>query len=374
MDEVIWFWQRMVTPHMAGLARALAAQGVRVTFVAERIMSEERAAQGWESPSLGDATLRLISDSPTLKRSLPEIPTDAVHICEGIRAKGIIGSAKRELARLGARLWVIMETVDDSGWRSLPKRILYRQLFRRWGPKIEGVLAIGQATPEWVVARGVPWQRVFPFAYFLLPARTTHPPSFDPQARFRVLFVGSITERKRPDMVIDAVSDLADASVELAVVGSGPLENALRARGEAALGNRLLWLGRKSQQFVPDEMSLADCLVLPSRFDGWGAVASEALMVGTPVIVSDRCGCAEVVRASGFGGVFPAGDRRALTARLRTVVADGRQRPECRARLAAWARCLDAEAGAQYLRDIVRYRAGIRVRPTPPWENAWAVA
>ena len=42
-------------------------------------------------------------------------------------------------------------------------------------------------------------------------------------------------------------------------------------------------------------MAAADVLVLPSRFDGWGAVVNEALMVGTPVICSDRCGASDVI-------------------------------------------------------------------------------
>jgi hypothetical protein len=60
---------------------------------------------------------------------------------------------------------------------------------------------------------------------------------------------------------------------------------------------------------VPRAMAQADCLVLPSIHDGWGAVASESLMVGTPVVCSDACGVAGVVQASGVGGVFPVKDK-----------------------------------------------------------------
>ena len=40
----------------------------------------------------------------------------------------------------------------------------------------------------------------------------------------------------------------------------------------------------------------ADNLVLPSSHDGWGAVTTEALMVGTPVICSDTCGSSLIVK------------------------------------------------------------------------------
>src|SRR5690606_10343762 len=141
---------------------------------------------------------------------------------------------------------------------------------------------------------------------------------------------------------IEALAQLGDAHFELAIVGLGPLEQPLRAQAQARLGNRVVWLGRKPQNEVPTYLAGADCLVLPSRHDGWGAVVSEALMAGTPAICSDHCGTAEVAQASGCGGIFPAGDLGALTLSLKSVIADGRQQPEQRARLATWARCLGA--------------------------------
>ena len=40
----IWFWQLIVSPHMAGLAKALAESGHSVTFVAQNEMSADRIA------------------------------------------------------------------------------------------------------------------------------------------------------------------------------------------------------------------------------------------------------------------------------------------------------------------------------------------
>lgn len=47
----IWFWQRMVTPHMAELVTELARQGCNVTYVAEEQMAADRTEQGWTVPS-----------------------------------------------------------------------------------------------------------------------------------------------------------------------------------------------------------------------------------------------------------------------------------------------------------------------------------
>ena len=369
VPDPVWFWQRIVSPHMAGLAAALAAAGRDVTYVAEQEMSADRAAQGWQVPPLGAARLRFAPTSDAVREAVREAPEDSIHICQGLRANGLVGVAQRTLAERGIRQWVIMETVDDSGWRGALKRLEYRRLIRQWRPRIEGVLATGHATPGWLAGRGIPADRVFPFAYFLPDRPQPIAQRFEPQAPFRFLFVGRFIELKRIDLLIDALGRLGGANFELVLAGSGPLEAALRTLAEKKLPGRVDWLGRRPIGEIPALMAEADCLVLPSRNDGWGAVVSEALMAGTPAICSDACGAAGIAQASGVGGVFPAGNVEALAALLRQVIARGRQTPEGRATLANWACCLDATAGAKYLEEILLHKTDMTAtaRPALPW-------
>ena len=48
----VWFWQQMVTPHMACLAAALADRGFEVNYVANQILSDDRIKLGWAKPKL----------------------------------------------------------------------------------------------------------------------------------------------------------------------------------------------------------------------------------------------------------------------------------------------------------------------------------
>lgn len=366
MSDPVWFWQRIVSPHMAGLAAGLAASGREVVYVAERAMSDERAAQGWRPPSLGKASLRLTPAPDAVRDTVRAAPARSLHICQGFRGNGLVGLARRELAARGLRQWVVMETVEDSGWRGLLRRLEYRRLIGQWLSHIEGVLATGYVTPDWLVDRGMPAERVFPFAYFLpdTPGEMAH--AYDADMHFRFLFIGQFIERKRVDLLLDALVALTDATFELAIVGSGPLEAALHDAANEKLPGRVCWLGQRPMSEIPVLMAGADCLVLPSRHDGWGAVVSEALMAGTPAVCSDACGVAGVVRASGVGGVFSKGNVEALSSLLQTIVLQGRQTPDQRARIAGWARCLGVNAGAGYLSQILEYEAGTAV-PRPPW-------
>jgi glycosyltransferase involved in cell wall biosynthesis len=141
------------------------------------------------------------------------------------------------------------------------------------------------------------------------------------------------------------------------------------AKAEKKLPGRVRWLGLRPIDEIPALMGDADCLVLPSRYDGWGAVVSEALMAGTPAICSDRCGAAGAVRASGWGGVFPSGNVEALADLLREAIVKGRQTLERRSALAEWGRCLGAGAGARYLDAILRRAPNEIKKIAPPWQQ-----
>jgi len=213
----------------------------------------------------------------------------------------------------------------------------------------------------------MPHERVFPFAYFLAPPRVQMRSSTGASSPFRFLYVGRLVELKRVDLLLSALSQLHGVEFEFLIVGSGPLEREIRAQADTVLPGRVTFLGQRSISEIPSIMAGADCLVLPSRYDGWGAVVSEALMVGTPAICSDTCGSAVVVRASGYGGVFPSGDEAALVRLLKEAASKGRQTPEERKLLVDWSRGLSADGGAAYLQKILRCVAEGGKRPSAPW-------
>lgn len=368
----IYIWQRIVTPHMTGLAQALAHMGVRVTYVAEQFTSPDRVQQGWPVPALQNVALHIMSTPDDARLIASAAPSDSIHICQGIRSNGRIRYAQLELAKRGLKQWVVMETVDDVGMLGVLKRIEYRRLFSCWYKSLEGVLATGYSTPVWVVERGMPSSSVFPFAYFLSQVKSNIVTgSRNNGTRYRFLFVGQFIERKCLDVLIRALGSLHDGRIELAIVGDGPLEASLRTLAVNTLPGQVDWMGCLPMAAVPSAMERADCLVLPSRHDGWGAVISEALMVGTPVLCSDRCGAAGVVKAAGYGGIFRSGDIEGLTAQLRRLVLQGPLPAQVRGALANWALCLNEAAGARYLIRILEFKAGQGSRPVAPWEGAY---
>lgn len=363
----LWIWQRMVSPHIAGLANALGKHQ-RVVYVSESIITRARQAQGWEAMAMANAELRRVRTAREARALVEGAPERSIHLCQGIRANGLVGAVQGCLARRNLEQWIVMEKVKDAGFMGGMRRAEYWRCLRAMRDRVEGILAIGAGTAEWLVQRGWNGQQVYPFAYFLLSPEEEMVET-GMNVRYRVVFVGRLIRLKRLDLLIEALRRLADQDVELTVVGGGPLEARLRQRARDGLGGRVSWLGRVQMREVQRQMAQADCLVLPSSHDGWGAVVSEALMVGTPVICSDRCGAAEVVRSSGQGAVFKSGDVTALTTRIEVEMAKGGQSDGRRRALRSWAECLSADAGAAYLRRILRHAAGEGRRPSPPWSG-----
>ncbi len=368
-SKQIWFWFKFANPHIAGLAAALADRGYSVIFVTEESIPLERVELGWVVPDLGDARLIYAPTKAETIKLASQAPKDSVHICHGIRANGLIQYAQKTFAQNGISHWALMEKANDLGWRGVLKRIVYRRLFFLWKHRISGVLAIGYRTPNWLKQQGFLEEKIFPFAYFLPESINKQKPDVDREGLFRFVFVGRFIELKCVGLLISSLARANLDNFELMVVGSGPLEDELKLAAETILGRDCLrWVGRVLMTEVAQLVEQADCLVLPSIHDGWGAVVSEALMVGTPVICSDACGSAEVVKASGVGGVFRSGDESELTCLLRDMVKRGRQSGRERARLAEWGtKNLGVNAGADYLVEILNHGSSSVAKPPLPW-------
>src|SRR5262249_45686681 len=103
-------------------------------------------------------------------------------------------------------------------------------------------------------------------------------------------------------LMIEALARLPE--FELVIVGDGPERGAIErtARGHDVHG-RVRLFGRVPQDRLPEIYGAADLLLLVSTHEGWPNVLLESMACGTPVIVSDIGGIAEIVRAPEAGRV-----------------------------------------------------------------------
>ncbi|MCZ6597225.1 MAG: glycosyltransferase family 4 protein [Planctomycetota bacterium] len=279
---------------------------------------------------------------------------DVVHLHSG-RATWLGGLAAR-WAGLPAVSTRRMDRRVKRNWRT---RLIYERLVMR-------AVAISPAVAECLRAGGVD------------PRRTrTIPSSVDPRAlepargradtrqelgvaedEVLLLVLAALVRRKGIDVLLDALTRVHDARVlpgsggilpgsggilpgsggilpgsggiRLVVAGEGPERAALEEQASrAGLDGRVAFLGRREDK--GDLLAACDVLVLPSRREGLGVAALEAMAAARAVVATRVGGLAEVVADGRTGLLVEPGDPDALAHALERVVGD----PELRASLSA---------------------------------------
>ena len=139
-----------------------------------------------------------------------------------------------------------------------------------------------------------------------------------------VLFLGRLSPRKRLDVLLRAFARLARSDARLAIAGNDMgAEAAARSLAHAlGLDSRVVFTGLLRDRERLEALADADLVSYPSELEIFGLVPLEAILAGTPVVVSDDCGCGEVIREVGGGRVVAVGDPDALASAIDAMLAD----------------------------------------------------
>jgi glycosyltransferase involved in cell wall biosynthesis len=155
-------------------------------------------------------------------------------------------------------------------------------------------------------------------------------------------FAGRWVEEKGFDTLLEALPRMLEQSPDLRLAFAGEHEISYEnffERCEPLLErhrDRIVFVGLlRDQQQLADFYGLADVLALPSRSDCFAIVQVEAMLSGTPVVVTDIPGAREVVTRTGLGRIVPPGDPEALAEGLLGVLAEPGRYADSRDRVLA---------------------------------------
>jgi glycosyltransferase involved in cell wall biosynthesis len=163
-----------------------------------------------------------------------------------------------------------------------------------------------------------------------------HPPA-QPRANgapARLLNVADLAEKKGQRVLLEALAQLPDATLEIA--GEGPERQPLeRLARELGIADRVTLLGSQPPARVAELMRCADLFVLPSFHENLPVVLIEAQASGLSAVATSVGGVPELVDAAAGATVAP-GDPNALATAIRTALATpGRRDPAALAARAA---------------------------------------
>lgn len=219
---------------------------------------------------------------------------------------------------------------------SLP-RIIEKQNLKKaydmvWGNNIlnhvSKIVAVSRSEVDQFRQAGIPNEKIT-----VIPNAVDYisPASLPPVGQFRehlnihkkhiILYVGRLHKRKGIEFLISAfysfIQSWTGNDVVLVIIGPDDgyqslLENLVEQIG---LSDKVRFIG-----FLPSLAEAyvdADVLVYPSIYEIFGLVPFEALLCGTPVIVTNDCGCGEIIKEAECGYLVRYGDVASLSETLK---------------------------------------------------------
>ncbi len=121
-----------------------------------------------------------------------------------------------------------------------------------------------------------------------------------------ILFLSRIDEKKGIELLLEAFASVrhqvSDSVLIVAGDGIGNYVQKLRQRiNQLKIANAVIWTGHLNDAAKWGAFAVADLFVLPSYSENFGVAAAEALAAGVPVIITNRVGLADEVRAANAG-------------------------------------------------------------------------
>jgi glycosyltransferase involved in cell wall biosynthesis len=173
------------------------------------------------------------------------------------------------------------------------------------------------------------------------------PTSTSPVSNLRVMFLGSLVQRKGLSYLLDAVRRLSTSRITMCLRGRGFVDETLLAQYKD-LDLDIAHNAPNAQ--IVAELQKSDLLVLPSLEEGFGHALLEAMSCGVPVLATDRTGAPDVIDDGVHGFIVPARDAESIAGRIAWAL-------DSRSALAEMGR-MAAMRAREYTWD--RFRAGIR--------------
>lgn len=259
-----------------------------------------RALSLFEEPELADILKSRVEPVPTTARLAKRYDADliVVHIPPSWRRMPWIVS----LRALNPTAHIIhVEHSYTQGFEShmVANTKRFRAMMRTAFTFVDTIVCVSHAQRHWMVAAsGAPAGKF----------RTIHPWSgredlleLAPAGKLdgrpiRLAAYGRFVEVKNFRALVDAVGMVGSSKCSLALGGSGPLQAVLEQTAVRADNVQLVGQIEDVTAFLEQ----CDAVIVPSHFEAFGLVATEARLAGRPVLVADVDGLPEQATSGGM--------------------------------------------------------------------------
>ncbi|MEI6891694.1 MAG: glycosyltransferase family 4 protein [Pontiella sp.] len=332
----ICIWMNIPSHYQSAFFDALDSRhDVDLRVVYFRGISQDRAAEGW-SGEHAYKSFESVVDDGTSPEGMVKTVSDwehRVHIISGYFSSKLIDYFCKNKIRWchwsemsGVRLAELLK-YNMSLFRLLNPLVLYAK--RTEGLRIRkyavGAFGQGDLARRSFRLMGVPDSKIDDLFYVPAAlAETTPSIQVVEFAAGRKVFlsVGALCKRKGIDVLLKAFARQNASDWCVVLCGLDRADRIYQALAKKlGIEKQVLFLGAYPSKRINEVYSGADVFVLPSRFDGWGAVENEAASLGLPIIGTDLCGASMHVIVEGINGFrVKAGNVASLANALKAYI------------------------------------------------------
>jgi glycosyltransferase involved in cell wall biosynthesis len=238
----------------------------------------------------------------------------------------------------------------------------------------DAFLTIGDRNEEYYVHYGVPKEKLYrgtcpiDVKRFIHALKETDRPT-RPELRkryglseeaFVVITLGKLIPIKRPVDLVEAIAEARGKGffIYAVMIGDGPSRSEIEKRArELGVAGQIKITGFINQKDIPYFIEVGDVLVVTSEQDAHPLAVTESLILGLPVVASDKVGCVgptDTARPNVNALVYPCGDIPALTEALCTLARDSALRERMRQESLNIAPTQDIRAATRTVLTILR--------------------
>ena len=219
-----------------------------------------------------------------------------------------------------ARIILIEHTYTQHFERwNVGSRVRFRTMLNIAYACVDQVIAVSNAQGDWLqkltrtaTVSAIPQSRCMKSLLAIDPS--------DDEGDKPVVFgaIGRFHQQKGFDELILAFRECALPNAVLRIAGYGEDEWRLAALAQGAPNIEFIGAVKDPKAFYEH----VDCVIVPSRWEAFGLVASEAIAAGCYVIAADVDGLTEQI--IGIGSLVPAGDKDRMVEVISEISATGR--------------------------------------------------
>lgn len=128
-------------------------------------------------------------------------------------------------------------------------------------------------------------------------------------ADYRITLVARLITLKNTEIVLEALANLNDPTIQLVIIGEGILKSDLEAKAKSLLPlNQVVFTGVIVREEVYWLLASSDLFISTSRIEGLPIAVLEAMAVGCPVILSDIAAHREISGRATWIPLIPPDD------------------------------------------------------------------